>query len=145
MKHNNNSPLVQLIKYGIVGMANTMLTLGVIFVCKSLIGVNPYVSNALGYFAGIINSFFWNRKWVFKASGRLSTQAIRFIGGFVVCYMLQFILVWALNQSAFGSLTWKIQGFTLSGYGIATLLGNIVYTLSNFIYNRTITFGAKHS
>jgi putative flippase GtrA len=29
---------------------------------------------------------------------------------------------------------------TLSGYGIATLIGNVCYTLCNFVYNRLITF-----
>ena len=54
---NNNAPIIQLIKYAIVGVMNTLITLGVIFVCKSILGVNPYVSNALGYVAGLLNSF----------------------------------------------------------------------------------------
>ena len=51
-------------KYVIVGCMNTAITLGVIFVCKSLLDVNPYLSNALGYIAGLINSFIWNKNWV---------------------------------------------------------------------------------
>ena len=33
-----------------------------------------------------------------------------------------------------------IAGIVISGYGIATVLGNVVYTLANFVYNRTVTF-----
>ncbi len=49
--------VVQFLKYAIVGVMNTIITLGVIFVCKSLLGVNDYVSTALGYVAGVLNSF----------------------------------------------------------------------------------------
>lgn len=53
--------LLQLVKYGVVGCLNTALTLGIIFVCKSFLGVDEYLSNALGYVAGFVNSFLWNR------------------------------------------------------------------------------------
>ncbi len=140
MHFNSNSPIVQLIKYGVVGVMNTLLTLAVIFICKSELGINPYISNGLGYIIGLINSFLWNRQWVFKSNGALSRQAVRFILGFVVCYTIQLSVVWGLNYSPFGALEVVIFGFTLSGYGLATLIGNVVYTIANFLYNRLFTF-----
>lgn len=137
---NNNAPIIQLIKYAIVGVMNTLITLGVIFVCKSILGVNPYVSNALGYVAGLLNSFIWNRTWVFRSHGRITRQAINFFAAFCLCYLLQLLVVWALTKSSFGALEFDIVGFVLSGYGIATLIGNVVYTMCNFIYNRIFTF-----
>ncbi len=132
--------IVQLLKYGVVGLMNTIITLGLIFVCKSLLGINPYVSNAIGYVAGLINSFMWNRTWVFHAHGRITRQAFHFFAAFCLCYALQLIVVWGLNQSAFGDCQFDILGFVLSGYGIATLIGNVVYTMCNYIYNRCLTF-----
>lgn len=137
---NNNAPIIQLIKYAIVGVMNTLITLGVIFVCKSILGVNPYLSNALGYVAGLLNSFLWNRTWVFRSHGRITRQAIHFFAAFCLCYLLQLLVVWALTKSSFGALEFNIVGFVLSGYGIATLIGNVVYTMCNFIYNRIFTF-----
>lgn len=141
--HTADSPktkIIQFIKYCMVGVLNTLITLGVIFVCKSLLGVNPYVSNALGYIAGVINSFFCNKQWVFKSSGSYWREALRFLAGFGICYGLQLGCVWLLTESPFGSLEFAIAGFVISGYGIATLLGNVVYTLANFVYNRLVTF-----
>lgn len=133
--------IFQFARYAVVGVMNTLLTLGVIFVCKSLLGVNEYVSNALGYVAGLINSFIWNRRWVFRSNGRLSRQAAHFLTAFAICYALQFIFVWVLTQSPFGDLEYTIvSGWVISGYGIATLGGNVVYTLANFAYNRLLTF-----
>ena len=141
---NHDKAMIQLAKYAIVGVINTLLTLAVIFICKSLLGVNPYISNALGYIVGLINSFLWNRTWVFRRrDGKLSRQAILFLTGFAVCYGLQLFTVWSLNQSSFGEIEIQIMTFTLSGYGIATLIGNVVYTVCNFIFNRLFTFSRR--
>lgn len=137
----DRTDIVQLSKYALVGAMNTLLTLCVIFLCKSVFGVNPYLSNGIGYFVGLVNSFLWNRSWVFHAGeGKIHHQAVRFLLGFALCYTIQFFVVWLLNQSSFGEIRIDILGFTLSGYGIATLIGNIVYTMSNFLYNRLVAF-----
>lgn len=141
MKSNQRRALVQLLKYGIVGVMNTAITLCIIFLCKSVLGMNVYVSNALGYGAGLVNSFLWNRRWVFRSNGHMSRQAIHFLVGFGVCYAIQFAVVWLLNQSWFGQTEYEpVSGWVISGYGIATLVGNVVYTLANFVYNKIVTF-----
>lgn len=133
--------IVQFMKYVIVGCMNTAITLGVIFVCKSLLDVNPYLSNALGYIAGLINSFIWNKNWVFKSQNGYSREAIKFVIGFGICYLLQLGVVYGLNSTTFGTYEWQILGiFTISGYGVATLLGSVAYTVVNYIYNRVVTF-----
>ena len=137
---NHRHPLVQLAKYGIVGVMNTMLTLIVIFICKSWLGINPYVSNAIGYVAGLINSFVWNRQWVFRAKGSMTRHATLFVVGFLACYGIQLLAVYLLNSSPLGSVEVHLAEFTLSGYGIATLIGNVVYTGCNFVYNRLVAF-----
>ena len=131
----------QFIRYIIVGVMNTLVTLAVIYVCKSLLEVNMWISNALGYIAGVINSFMWNKMWVFQSSStNYRGEALRFAIGFLLCYGLQFLATWLLN-SVMGSVEWDILGVTvISGYGVATLLGMVIYTLANFVYNRVVTF-----
>ena len=63
----NRNQIAQFIKYCIVGVMNTAITLGVIFLCKSVCGINPYVSNAIGYICGLINSFLWKKQWELRA------------------------------------------------------------------------------
>ena len=140
MTMKNREQIGQFIRYCIVGVLNTLVTLGVIYLCKSMLGWNLYVSNALGYIAGVTNSFFFNKQWTFKSKGHYRREAVRFLLGFGICYALQFILVWMLTQSPFGKYDFMFFGVVISGYGIATLLGNVVYTLANFVYNRLVTF-----
>ena len=130
------------VKYCAVGVLNTLITLGVIFVCKSVIGLDPYLSNILGYVAGVANSFIWNKNWVFQSDGGYGSEGLRFLGGFAICYALQFATVWTLTQSSLGPMEFHLPMITLSGYGVATLIGNVVYTVANFLYNKIVTFKA---
>lgn len=133
--------LLQFVRYAIVGVINTLITLIVIYVAKSLIGINEYLSNAIGYIAGLVNSFIWNKNWVFRVKEESFLQVVRFLVGFAVCYLLQITAVWALTEhTVYGPMVWDIYGFKISGYGVATLIGMVLYTLANFVYNRLVTF-----
>lgn len=141
MTLTDRKTMIQFIKYSMVGVMNTLITLVVIYVCKSLLDINEYVSNTVGYIAGLINSFLWNKKWVFKVKEDSFNQIIRFAAGFLMCYGLQFLVVWVLNEhTILGEMEWTVKGFTFGGYGVATIVGMMVYTLANFVYNRLITF-----
>ncbi len=135
---------LQFCRFILVGIMNTLVTLLLIYVCKSHWGVNKWVSNAIGYTAGFINSFVWNKKWVFntKSHGRkAAAEMAKFCLGFLLCYGLQLLVTWVLT-TPMGLGSWEEQygNFTLSGYGIATLVGMGVYTMANFVYNRLVAF-----
>lgn len=139
--YRKKATALQFIKYALVGVLNTLVTLSIIFLCKSVIGINPLVSNAIGYVAGVINSFLWNKTWVFRSHDSYLREALIFLAGFLLCYGIQFLTVWVLSyKSPLNDFEWDILGFVLSGYGLATLVGNLVYTIANYIYNRLVTF-----
>lgn len=140
MKNKPDRRTVQFIKFCIVGALNTLVTLCTIFVCKSLIGLNEYISNAAGYILGVVNSFLWNKQWVFHTNGRYRREALRFGIGFLICYSIQLLTLFLLNTSPLGDIEIDTGMVVISGYGISTLLGCCAYTVSNFIYNRLITF-----
>ena len=112
MLANRKEQLGQFIRYCIVGVLNTLVTLGVIYLCKSMLGWNLYVSNALGYIAGVTNSFFCNKQWTFRSKGRYRREAVRFVAGFGICYALQFVRP---NTSLVASITyhsfWTVPAF----------------------------------
>lgn len=61
--------LLQLMRFGIVGIANTAIDLSVFFVLT--MGRVPYLpAQVLAYSAGVVNSFVLNRKWTFKVEGK---------------------------------------------------------------------------
>lgn len=143
LSRNKIRQILQFVRYCVVGVLNTAVTMGVIYICKSFLGINLYVSNLLGYAAGIANSFICNRNWVFASNGHPGRELLRFLAGAGICYLLQLWVVWMLTESPLGEFNYLIGGIVISGYGIATILGNVVYTLAFFVYNRLITFASE--
>ena len=67
------------IKFGLIGVLNTLVDFGVFWLMNRIIGdgptlilmgtavlIGPYLSNLISYIAGNINSFLWNKFWTFE-------------------------------------------------------------------------------
>lgn len=133
---------VQLIKYGIVGISNSLITLIAIYLCNDVIGLSLMVADVIGYIAGLINSFIWNKKWVFKSHNkRVRNELALFVVGFLICFGLQFVTVWWLHAPLV-ALDVELLGIPSATFGeyAAVCIGMVVYTLSNYAYNRFVTF-----
>jgi putative flippase GtrA len=57
--------MIQAIKFGIVGISNTLISMAVYYLCLAL-GIHYIAANVLGFIVGTINAYFWNNKYVFK-------------------------------------------------------------------------------
>ena len=141
-KQQAKTKTVQLIKYGIVGASNSLITLIVIYLCNDIIGLKLMVADVIGYIAGLINSFIWNKKWVFKSHNkRVRNEIALFVVGFLICFGLQFLTVlWLRNPMV--ALDVEFLGIPSTTFGeyAAVCIGMVVYTLSNYAYNRFVTF-----
>lgn len=123
---------VQLFKYGIVGVINTIITAIVIFLLMNTMGAPYTISNIIGYIAGVINGFFLNFKWTFKTSTLPAyRQFIRFITVFLICFLIQFILVIVMVE------------YLSINENIAQLVGMVIYSFIGFLLNKYFTFKAS--
>lgn len=117
----------QLMKYGVVGVLNTVITAAVIYVCLQLLHWDPIVSNAIGYAAGLLNSFLLNSRWTFQAHFSWGH-----LGGFVltfgVCYAIQLGML--LLMQRYSSIPPYPQQLLAMG----------VYTVANFLMNKYLVF-----
>ena len=121
----------QAIKYGVVGVINTLITAVVIWIMMKLLGCSDVVSNVVGYIAGVLNSFIWNKKWTFKSTEKWMGSAIRFGIVFGICYLLQLgLLVFVLNPY-----------LAIDPY-YNQLIAMAFYTAINFVMNKFYTFKA---
>lgn len=55
----------QFIKFGMVGVSNTAISLAVYYVLIHF-GIHYLLANASGFVVSVINSYFWNSHFVFK-------------------------------------------------------------------------------
>ncbi len=118
-----------IVKYGLVGVINTLITGLIMFTLMNVFSVSLRLSNIVGYVAGFINSFILNKLWTFKGkqSSTLS-QFIRFTAVFGLCFLLQHGLVILLAEKL------------LIDKNISTLVGMVFYTGVSYILNKLFTF-----
>jgi putative flippase GtrA len=63
-----SAPLIgQLIKYGVVGVTNTLVFLAAYAICVHVLDVWYIAASAIGYTLGSINGYVLNRHWTFRA------------------------------------------------------------------------------
>jgi len=135
---------IQLLKYGVIGVLNTLITLVSFYLLNTRLGLSYGISNVTGYVLGMINSFLWNRNWVFKTKNNLKREAVLFAGGFLLCLGLQGCVSLLLLEG----LGWKnlrddiIPFFPMrnAGQNIVMVIAMVSYTLANYAYNRFVTF-----
>src|SRR5213082_3813754 len=58
--------LVQFVKFGIVGISNTLLTFAVYTLLLKVFGVWYLLASAIGFGVGAVNGFLLNRRWTFR-------------------------------------------------------------------------------
>jgi putative flippase GtrA len=72
----------QAVKFGMVGVLNTAIDLGLFFALThwvAFFGSASGAAKAISYSAGILNSFFWNRNWTFRSSSNSWATMLPFI------------------------------------------------------------------
>jgi len=120
--------LYQFLKFGIVGILNTLITLICIFILMKIFKVSYIISNIIGYAWGLINSFILNKIWTFKSKGDTKKESILFILVYLITYILQLGLLILLKEVIHINAD------------IAQIIGMIFYTITGFILNKFITF-----
>ncbi|MEG1984738.1 MAG: GtrA family protein [Oscillospiraceae bacterium] len=119
----------QFIKFGMVGLSNTAISLGVyyIFVC---INKNLYmIGNFVGFVISVLSSFYWNNRFVFEKTqdGYLKPLLKTFISygaTFLLSSTLLFIMVNVLDISEM----------------LAPILNLVITIPLNFILNKFWAF-----
>ena len=132
-KYNNDKKelwkiAIQFVKFGIVGLSNTFISLGIYYVLIYL-GINYIVANTVGFIVSVLNSYYWNSKFVFEKSdnGNVKPLIKTFMSygtTFVLGTILLFIMVHYLNIN-------KI---------VAPILNLIITIPINFLLNKFWAF-----
>jgi putative flippase GtrA len=99
MRGASGAIVAQLLRFGVVGCANTALSwCAYALLLRSGVGVS--LASALGWTLGAVNSFLLNRRWTFRSRGRWAPELVRF--GAVQCagLALDVLLLAALTREA---------------------------------------------
>ncbi len=122
------SMLVQFVKFGIVGVSNTLLAFAIYTVLLKVFGVWYLAASAIGFVVGAVNGFLLNRRWTFAGHVGDSLTPVR----------------WGVVQGCGLALNEGLLFVFVDDAGIEKLLGQacatIIVTVITFLVNRAWTF-----
>lgn len=91
-----NEDIVRFLKFGIVGVLNTLVNWIIFFILNTL-GMYYIFSNIIAYSISTIHSYLWNALWVFKYKDKASTDTtFKFITLNVVGLLLNTVILYIL-------------------------------------------------
>ena len=117
-----------LIRYLMVGVANTLVGLGTIYFAMYFLHFNVVQSNAIGYSIGILLSFSLNKTWTFSSQDHITSSFIR--------YLLVLGIGYAANLA---TVLYIYSHLYLSPY-VAQAIGILPYTAIGFLGSRYFAF-----
>lgn len=127
----------QFLKFGLVGLSNTAVSMGVYYIFLWIDPTLYMVGSILGTILSIANAFFWNDRIVFRSESRDLKNILKRIGKTYISYggtsLLSVFLLW-LEVSQFGV-----------NKTLAPVINLIITIPLNFLINKLWTFQEKRN
>ena len=93
-KQNFTATVKQFIKFGYVGLMNAGISYFLYFLCIYN-GMSIYAGNAIGFVGGVVNSYLWNSRWVFKGNQEGFKKTIpKFFATYLLSLVLSMLLLY---------------------------------------------------
>ena len=121
-------------KFIMVGLINTTVGTGVMFVAYNLFHCSYWVSSALNYIIGSIISFILNKKFTFENKEKGVKPILKYILTIGSCYILAYGVAKPVSKALLSSFSVKIQE------NAAMLVGMGIFVISNYLGQRFFAF-----
>ncbi len=146
--------LVQLIKFGIVGVLNTLVDLVVTGLLQrgfalltAAVILTYYIPKVIGYGCGVLNSYLLNSSWTFREERKRDLREIvSFLAVNLITLGLSLLLMW-LFRNGLGLAGWwnsvfagSLPGKIISGDFFCTVLSSGIALIANFLGNKLFVF-----
>lgn len=122
------------LKFLLVGLINTCVGAGVMFLLYNLAHCSYWLSSASNYVAGGIVSYFLNKYFTFQNRNSSLRQVCYFILNLLVCYLLSYEVARKVMYSVLSGCSENVRGNS------ALFVGMCLYTITNYLGQRFIVF-----
>lgn len=120
----------RIMKFGTVGIFNTLITF-ISYTILLSVGLHYIAANVIAYSLGVLNSYYWNKNWVFQADNGQKGLFIKFI--------IVNLITLCLNTYSLYLLVDYLKLHPVFSQVIAIGVGMIV----NYVLNQKWTFNIK--
>ena len=129
--------LLQFVKFGIVGLSNTLIAYAV-YAASIWLGCHYLVANGLGFVVGVLNAYYWSDRYVFKKGEGETRSALWTLVKTYLAYGATGLLLASLLLYVYVD-QWQVSAY------LAQLLVLVVTVPLNFIINKCWSFKTKQT
>ena len=121
---------VQLFKFSLVGGSGYAVNLATFALCVEVFNFHHLVAATCAFVVAVLNNFWWNRHWTFKAgSGHAGFQAARFFAVSVIAFLFA-ASVLELLVSVFGVAELPAQAISIVAATPLNFVGNKMWSFA---------------
>ena len=126
-----------MLRFLLVGVVNTLVGAGIMFLLYNLAGCSYWLSSAVNYTLTSILSYFLNKFFTFRKRGGGMAQPLRFAVHIAVCYLVAYSLAQPAIDLLLAGLDDKLRG------NLSLLAGMCIFTGLNYLGQRFFVFAGK--
>lgn len=152
---------IQLIKFALVGVLNTLVDFLVYTLLVLVFGISENnvfmigLFTLIAYACGVLNSFILNTRWTFRQEyKRTAKERVMFVVVNIVSWGLSYLLVWLFSNHVFSGSSITDWVCSLIGFTTPEKVSKVVSILSkllatpfviivNFLGNKLLVFNKK--
>lgn len=121
----------EIVRYLIVGVATTVVSLAVYYGCRYLFDIDYRISNVISWVFAVTFAFFTNRRFVFNSKGN--------VGAEVASFFLSRLFSLAVET---GSLIVMVE-YIRTGDSIAKIIAQVIVVILNYVLGKFVVFRKK--
>ena len=125
---------IKAVKFGIVGVINTLFGSGLMFILYNVFNVNYYISSFCNYFFGSILSYFLNKYFTFNYKKKDLKTIIKFVINISVCYLISYGAIRPIIRIILSNQSTKLID------NVSMLGGMFVFIVLNYFGQRFFVF-----
>lgn len=125
------------LKFLLVGVVNTIVGTGLMFLLYNVFSVSYWISSATNYIVGSIVSYFLNKYFTFQNQEKSWKQVLVFALNITCCYLLAYGAAKPAVEYILSGAGEKVQG------NVSMLVGMGLFLVLNYLGQRLIVFRHK--
>ncbi len=149
--------LIQFIKFGLVGISNTVVDMIVNIGLTKLLGLFAsgswitYFAKTVGYACGVLNSYILNSRWTFREERKQDKrEIISFIAVNIAVLLISLGLIWVFTEVLNLDDWWMRLSLPewmhrfIDGRLFCSLFATVICIFVNFILNKLFVFKGEN-
>ena len=131
-----------LLFYTVIGVSNTLLTMGMEFILNNVFGLPYWWVTSIPFAITSVTSFVFNRRFSFKEHrGGFRTDMLKFYALFIACYLLAFRVAKPLAIKLMSDANASEKAI----HNVSIIVGQCVFTPLNYLGQRFLVYRKKQT